>query len=244
MNPTTSDLPLGQQFELISDPIKIHKLLERLQVAHALISIKLSGTGGIFNSMILQVDSNRHWLIIDELHPEEGHKKLLELRKLSVFGDFDGVDIRFDGDLIEYGTESNIFFYRLNFPEKLKYFQRRSSYRVRVLRASTIPVKFIAADGATANGDLYNISAGGIAAKFSQHLPKSMARGETVPECELAFPDGEKIVCPIEIRHVMAGKGNDQIVVGARFASLNKVQQRLLNRFIASIEREIRRKST
>ncbi len=244
MDSTDSDSPQGQPFELVNDPVKIHKLLERLQQAHALIAVRLSGIGGSFNSMVLEVDAHRNWLILDELHPQEGHKKLIEMRKLQFFGDFDGVDLRFDGDVIEHGTQSNIHFYKLKFPETIKYYQRRSTYRVRVLRTSAIPVSFVAKDSATAQGELHNISAGGLAVKFLSFVPASIARGEIVPECELAFPNGEKIVCPVEIRHVVSGRNNNQAVVGARFIGLSKIQQRMLSRFIASIEREIRRKST
>jgi c-di-GMP-binding flagellar brake protein YcgR len=178
------------------------------------------------------------------LNPQEGHKKLVEVRRLSAFGDHEGVDIRFDASVLDFDSQANIYFYRLQFPKTVKYFQRRSSYRVRVLRTSAIPVRLVAKSGAVAKGELYNISAGGLAVKFLNRLPAGFERGEIVQDCELAFPDGGKIVCTVEIRHVMTGRNDDQPIVGLRFTTLNTTQQRLINRFIATIEREIRRKST
>jgi c-di-GMP-binding flagellar brake protein YcgR len=218
--------------------------VERLQVSHTLVAIRLEGVPGTFSSMILEIDANRGWLSIDELTPQDGHRRLVELRKLTLLGDHEGVEIRFDADVLEFGTQANIHFYRLRFPTVLKYFQRRSSYRVKVLRTSAIPVTLVAKDSAVAKGELYNISAGGVAVKFVSQLPASIARGEIVPECELALPDKTKVVCPVEIRHVMSARGDDQSIVGVRFVSLNTTQQRMIDRFIATIEREIRRKST
>lgn len=234
----------GQQYEIIDDPAKIRGLLERIQASRSMLSIRIPSISDTFNSMVLEIDPDDRWLMIDELHPEEGHAKFISQRKLSVFGEFDGVDIRFDSTLLEVGMQSNIHFYKIHLPKTLKYFQRRSAYRVRVLRATEIPVIIMVADGEYSKGALYNISSGGLGIKFTRSPPKAIDRGQLIPECEIRFPDGEKFICALEARHLMAIRNNEQALLGARFLRLNTTQQRIINRFIASLERESRRKAT
>jgi len=243
MSANESDLLVGQQFEIIEDPAKIHVLLEHVQTSRALLSIKVPPAAAIYNSMIMEIDARHRWLAIDELHPEEGHKLFVAQRKLTVFGDYDGVDIRFDAPLLEVGVQSKLNFYKIQFPSKLKYFQKRSSYRVRLLRASAIPVVLMFGPGDYAKGDLYNISSGGMGIKFIRTIPKAPDPGQLIPECEIRFPDGEKFVCALEARHMINIKSNDQALLGVRFIKLNTAQQRTINRFIASLEREARRKA-
>lgn len=231
------------QYELIDEPAKISKLLERMQNAHTLLSVRVPGSNLAYNSMILQIDAGREWITLDELHPGEGHTRLLEARKLTANGDFDGVELVFDATVIEHDKQSNIYFYRVSFPQRVKYFQRRSSYRVRVLKSSSLPVILVVDASNYLQGQLHNVSAGGVAIRFTRPLPGIIQRGQLIPECELRLPEGEKIVCSVEIRHVAREGQTSNTLVGARFSKLGTVQQRTLNRFIASIERELRRKS-
>lgn len=244
MTAEKSELLDGQQYEVIEDPVKIRGLIERILANRSLLSVRIPSVSGTFNSMVLEIDPGSHWIMIDELHPAEGHAKFITQKKLSVYSEFDGVDIRFDSTLIEVGTQQNIHFYKIHLPNTLKYFQRRSAYRVRVLRATEIPVIIMVTAGEYSKGALYNISSGGLGIKFTRKLPRTIEHGQHIPECEIRFPDGEKFVCALEARHLMSIRDNEHALLGARFIKLNTVQQRTINRFIASLERESRRKAT
>ena len=185
MSSKESATVLEQQFETIEDPAKIHALLEHVQSSRALLSIKVPTATKIYNSMIMEIDAQHRWISIDELHPADGHKLFLAQRKLTVFGVYDGVDIHFDASLLETGKQSELNFYKIRFPATLKYFQRRSSYRVRLLRSSTIPVILMFAPGDYAKGDLYNISTGGMGIKFTRTIPRAPDPGQLIPECEI-----------------------------------------------------------
>jgi c-di-GMP-binding flagellar brake protein YcgR len=244
MSVNDGDNASDQEFEVVNDPVKIHRYLERMQSRHLLLQTKVPTVNGYFNSVILEIDPDRGWLTLDELHPAPGHEKLLAQRRLTVFGECDGVDLRFDCNLVEIGSQKNIYFYRVSFPASLKYFQKRSAYRVRVQRAAPVPVILMIADGEYAKGELFNISTGGMAVKLTRAIPKNLERGQIIPECELRLPDGEKFVCSLELRHVKPVEGKDLVLLGGRFLRLNPAQQRTIARFIASLEREQRRKAT
>jgi c-di-GMP-binding flagellar brake protein YcgR len=244
MHTTDAEISNDQQFEIVEDAAKIHALLEHVQTSRALLSIRVPTATATYNSMIMEIDAQHRWISIDELHPAEGHTLFLAQRKLTVFGEYDGVDIRFDGQLMEAGVQAKINYYKIKFPAKLKYFQKRSAYRVRLLRSSAISVILKFGPGDYAKGDLYNISAGGLGIKFMRTIPTAPNPGQQIPECEIRFPDGDKFVCALEARHMINIKNNEQALLGARFIKLNTVQQRTVDRFIASLEREARRKAT
>lgn len=244
MNTQDAETPSGQPYELLDDRVKIRSLLDRIQASRALLSVRIPSVSGLFTSLILNIDHDAGWIMIDELNPEEGHRKFLDVRKLTVYSEFDGVDIRFDGTLIEAGIQDKIYYYKINFPDTLKYFQRRSAYRVHVLRATEIAVILMVTDGEYYKGTLYNISSGGLGIKFTKAAPKGIQHGQIIRECEIRFPDGEKFICALEARHLILIRNNEQSLLGARFINLNNVQQRTINRFIALLEREVRRKAT
>ncbi len=244
MRTEPSDAPIDQQFEVVTEAAKIHALLEHVQTSRALLSINVPTTTATFNSMIMEIDAAHRWIAIDELHPAEGHKLFLAQRKLTVFGVYDGVDVRFNAQLLEVGKQSDLNFYKIKFPNELHYFQRRSAHRVRLLRANTIPVILMFGPGDYAKGELYNLSTGGMGIKFTRTIPKTPPPGQQIPECEIRFPDGEKLICALEARHMINIKNHQQALLGVRFTKLNAAQERTINRFIAMLEREARRKAT
>lgn len=232
------------QYELINDAAIVRKFMHRLHDHHALLSVRVGNHRDLFNSVILDVDEDGEWIEIDELHPEEGHKLFLAEKTIHVTSEFDGIDLVFDSELLDATTKSNIYVYTVAIPKKLKYFQRRSTFRVRMLRSAAIAVFIRLPDGASIQGELYNLSSGGVGIKFPKTVPRSVSRGVLIPECELRLTRDERVVCALETRHVIPDRSGASTLLGGRFVHLTPTQQRMINRFIATVEREQRRKAT
>ena len=148
----------SQNYEKITDEAKLNALLERIFDSHSLLSVTLSGEQAIFNSALISIDTNKNNIVIDELHPERGNDKLQPSCKINIFTGIQGVDISFQCKLLETGKQSGILYHVLSYPEHIKYYQRRKSYRVQVIRSLAVNATLTTPDGQTIKGELHNIS--------------------------------------------------------------------------------------
>ncbi len=91
------------QTERIEDPLRILRLLERLRSSHSLISVSHPGFSEPCSSSILEVDPARGLVLLDELLPFEGQRRLRTDRPVSVMGRIQGVRTAFSGRLQDIG---------------------------------------------------------------------------------------------------------------------------------------------
>jgi len=240
----TRDILKKKQYEVISDPIHIKLYLKRILDNRTLLSTAIPGNESIFNSVMISIDNDKNKILIDQLHPEAGHAILLDKGKLTIFAGLEGIDISFQCVLMDVDETSGIPFYTLSFPQNIKYYQRRSSYRVDIIRSMHIPIILTCTSGEIITGELDNISTGGMRVRFSKPFPDVIENGLSLPRCELELPDEGLIMFSVEIRHVIQAKKPALGYLGLRHDNLNTLEQRSINRFVTSLERELRRRKT
>jgi len=238
-----SNIKKQQQYEVISDPVQVRVYLKRILDNRTLLSAAIPDNAGIFDSVMISIDNDKSQLLIDQLHPEYGHNKLLEKGKLTIFAGLEGIDLSFQCILFDVDEKSGIPFYTLSFPQNIKYYQKRSSYRVQIIRSLSIPISLTFSSGETHVGELDNISTGGLRVRFSTDLPNDLKNGEILPRCELKLPEEGLMTISVEVRHIVFGKKGSLGYLGLRYDNLNTLDQRSINRFVTSLERELRRRT-
>jgi len=238
-----SDIKYKQQYEIISDPVQIKIFLKRILDSRTLLSATIPGDNEIFNSVTISIDNDNHQFMIDQLHPEHGHARFLQKNKLTIFAIIDDIDLSFTCVLVDVNEESGIPFYTLSFPQSIKYYQKRSSYRVQIIRSLSIPVILTCDSDEKFEGELDNISSGGMRIRFADNLPQTMKNGLSIKKCAFELPDEGYMLCSAELRHIAHGERGNLSYMGIHFEGLNPLDQRSINRFVTSIERELRRRT-
>lgn len=228
--------------EAITDPARIAGILYRIRDSHLLISIAFPNSRQLYNSAILEIDPNSKYIEIDELNPEQGHKKLLNIQTLTANTKLDGVNISFKCQLIEIGHESDIAFYRMTFPEKLLYRQQRAHYRVQISAALDIPISIRRDDGTVLNGKVRDISAGGVGMRFTINASDELLQGEYIPKCIVNLADNKIIKSAIEVRFHHKLPDKRICLVGARFVGMSNHERDEIIKFVTIIDRESRQK--
>lgn len=225
----------------VNHPVQIAGILRRLQDAHALIHVSLPGQGDSWLSTIIEVQQSNGQLLIDELSPREGNGALQRVRRAIVSAQIQGVDISFATNLIESDEADGLLFHRMAMPDMVRYWQRRSSFRARVGASAVIPVQLEREDGLQLGGELFDISVGGIGSRHKATTGVLPLLGEIWEECRITLPDRQQITCGLEIRYVGAGERNG-LRIGARFVDIQRANLKLVENFIAHLEREALRK--
>ncbi len=229
--------------EQVSDPAQIVALLRKVKDSRTLIQVTVPGRAIEYNSALLDINQEQGFLILDELTPADGHQSLCEQRRLTAVIRLRGVDMRFTSKVQEIGGQAGIAFYRVELPTQLYYCQRRAFYRVKIGMGLTVPFSITQESSKTLEGRLDDISVTGIRAELKQQL--LFDRGDLLPTCAIQLPNGEKVICEIEVRHISKDEPHKIFHLGARFVNLDRLRLNTLKRFVAEAERALlRRKLT
>lgn len=215
-------------------------LLRRLRDQRVLLSVRVPGHSGLFNSLLLEVDPDRSLILLDELNPRQGHELVCQTGQLRVHCQCQGVELSFDCDVEVHPARSGISFYRAALPEAIDYLQRRSSFRVRVSVDLAVPVRLPLDKTTTAvEAELYDLSLGGLGATLDSAVELKL--GQVLP-CVIQLPKGEALDATIEIRFIRVDAAKSTQRIGASFRNLEPVQKQLVRRFVAQLEREMLRR--
>ena len=238
--PPAKPFDFRSEGEQLTDPIQIAALLKKVKDSRTLIQVTIAGQSTEYNSALLDIDAEHGYLLLDELTPPEGHHRLSEVRRLTAVIRLRGIDLRFSTRLQQIGGQSGIAFYRVDFPQQLHYRQRRAYYRVKLGLGLMVPFSIAHAASKALEGQIDDISVGGIRAQLSQQVPFKL--GDLVPGCTIQLPTGEKIDCEIEVRYISQDEQHRKSHLGARFVNLDRARQNTLKRFAAEAERELLRR--
>lgn len=230
------------QTERITDPARIAQLLKRIKDSRALLSVTVPAVTDVFLSAILHVDPAGGYFELDELAPADGHLALVAAARLNAFAQCSGVDLSFTAVLQSVERDSNGNFYRVAFPSVLYYRQRREHYRVRVSRGQTVPLLISLAEDHAIEGLLHDISAGGLGGEFQRYQGPALALGQVLPDCELRLHGHLPVRISLEVRFVSADEPLHRVRLGARFVDIGRHEQKLIEQFVASLDREWRRR--
>ncbi len=228
--------------EKITHPAQIAGLLRRVHEERALLTISLPGSNDQFKSVVLEVDLAKNFVLLDELHPHDGHGRLLAVKKFHAHTRLKGVDISFGGILEGATQENGMALYQVALPTQILYRQRRSSFRVRVGAGLIVPVTLSNQNLLQLQGELCDISTGGIGLRLKLDPTQAIDNGSIFPDCNIQLPSNEHVHSGLELRFISPADARNMVRFGGRFLGLESSNQKLIEHFVASLERELLRR--
>lgn len=121
-----------------------------------------------------------------------------------------GITLAFESQLQLVGSNSlsNKLFAecRVEFPKTVIYTQLRQAVRINCENIEKIPVTFFDGSGNHLDGEVADISAGGVKVKMMGDLSSQFKPTQTISDCRLRFPDGSVIELRVKILGVMYDK--------------------------------------
>jgi c-di-GMP-binding flagellar brake protein YcgR len=228
--------------EKITHPGQIAGLVSRMHEERAHLNVTIPGTRGIYNTAVVRVNPASGHFFMDELHPSDGHDHFLHAKKLLAFTRLKGVELSFACHLGNVTVENGLSLYEIPLPDLINYRQRRAAYRVHVGAGLAVPVVLRDRDMQRLEGLLCDISAGGIGAKIKGKHAAAAEEGMIIPECEIQLPSGDTIACALEVRFISPPDAQGNVRIGGKFRALDKSQEKIVERFVVALERELLRK--
>ncbi len=234
--------PRNDNSIVINDADEIHALLKKLFKKHSLLTIHIGEVDDYFGSTILEINEDEKYLVLDELHPVEGHEFVDTGTRFRINAQYGGALVRFSGVVEAISSNPTAAYYKIPLPRKVDYQQRRSAYRVQVGINQTIPVQLVTEDDVMLNAELRDISLGGVSLRLRDVPHVSLEYGDHIPTCMIKITDERKILASLNVCHVERKRGIGTVRIGAQFAEMSNYDQRELEHLVAEMEREMIKK--
>ncbi len=236
------DSDYQQQYEEVTSATRITAILRPLQQQHSIVSIAVPSAKCLYNSTLLEVNPEQGYLLLDELHPREGHARLGTASKIGLSAHREGIEIKMILEISEIGSDNGVAFYKTPYPKLIRYRQRRRAFRVPVSAAQPIPVELVDEQDNAFCGELHDISAEGMCVRFPPKAAIPEGEKTQALTCTITLPGEKRVKGRFILRRITQHETSRCIQVGGNFDQLDKTQARLIERFVLEIQRESRRK--
>jgi len=220
-------------------------LLDQILQAHLLLNATAATTSGAQKASTMLLDSSPEegTITIDALSPIDKNKGLKPGSAFKLDGAINGTNFSFQSRIkkILQDQEGNLSF-QLRFPEKIHSELQRDSFRVNVSVIKELKVLLYTEDDDPLVGYLRDISATGFRVEFKGKPHAHFSSTDRTAKCLIQLPDSTKVECQAKIMHVGYNPDLDICKLGCKYTDIPGQGQRIINRFINNIQRELKRK--
>lgn len=225
--------------EQSTDQIRIKGFLKRLFDQRALLTVKLLERQEDFTTMLIGIEAEHNQLLLDALRPDVGNALIGQLGKAVIRGNVDGINLSFETQLIATQIENNIPLHVITFPTVINYLQRRETIRIKLGAARALTVALSLDKTLSFEGQILDISAGGLGIQVEKKLPPQVEVGQRL-QCSFRLPleADQSITSDVIVRIINPPiPGRNHSFLGVQFIDLLKPQQRLLEKAIMNLQR-------
>ncbi|WP_455211013.1 flagellar brake protein [Kaarinaea lacus] len=228
------------QYETIEKPQRIFSLLKPAIGSETSLKIVPDHSDELFQSSLLNIDYERKLLSIKKINYTFGHLMVIDAKSLTIYSQHDGAEVAFTTYLSRY-SERNGGYYEIQFPQQVKYCQRRMSHRVHISFALNIRAELYTEKGQKVEAYLRDISAEGLRLQISEVNPNEFKEKAIIKNCVINLPDSEQINCTLQVQHKHNHVRNKGCTIGGSFFAMSAAQQKDIQKFISGLERRLLR---
>ncbi len=230
-------------FERISSSELVAGYLRRLMDAHTLLKVSIPKHTEICNTIMVIINENENFLILDKLHPESGHIAFMEKKRCAIEAHLQGVSMGFTAQLEKLIEHEDSPAYRISFPKEMLYHQKRSAFRAPVGVSNEIKVTLSGEDNSLHTGTLCNISTGGFCVNLRKQTAEKLKIGEIFDTCRFTTNAGVSIESAAEVRNIKINDDKKIYRAGMSFVEISPQELRAVQRFVLTLERELIKRS-
>jgi len=229
--------------ETISDHEEIATRLSLLLTSRATLGVSIEEGHEVYLSRALEIMPEAGYLVLDELTPAEGHRRLRSGSRLLVTARSRGTLLRFFCEVQDIAEDHGMAYYRLRWPRLIGMQQRRHHFRVFVPLSQRLPVLLSTDEDVCIQGELRDLSVSGFSARLPEQLTVRLVAGQVLPSCRLTLPELGQLIVPVELRYLDPPRDQRRSLrIGGRFLRISTQTERQLQKMVRAIEREAQRR--
>ena len=220
-----------------------YRQLETLRRRHSFIEVKFPRLERSFQSLILELEPEDGYLVIDELFPPQGRDAVLEGDIVQINSRAPDIAVTFTTRLLQREMVAQAPAYRLELPEDIGVDLRRHAFRVYVEREPGLSLAIPAGDAEPLDARIVNLSADGIKLDIGGDASALLEQRPLLEGCVIRLPSGVDIDCTIELRNAYRMRTPAQhTLLGGLLTVALPAQRSKLDQFLAAVQRKQRRR--
>lgn len=246
----------SSQGRTITRPEGIYRLLQSLKSKHSSLGLNFASVADSYTSLILAVNYKEGFFLLDEVTPKWGDNLMAKAVPFSLIGFSDGCKITIEnlqatGRAVKEGSPV----YKVPFPKKLHFLQRRQFFRaqirlslkIKVQLGVTLPVEkrdeydnLLPPDPPTwlHEGVLRDLSAQGCQIELEGDYSTKLEKNTCYPLCYITFPNGERLEIEITLRHLDYDPITKITSLGCQFTQLDQILDRRISFIVNELQRD------
>ncbi|WP_031405008.1 flagellar brake protein [Thiomonas sp. FB-Cd] len=223
---------------------KAERVLTRIALEREALAIIPSEHAEEFTSLVLHIDRAENQLIIDDLNPAHGNRRVAEGQPFFCLGRSDGVYVGFQSHLLKTTHWEGYGALCIAYPDTTYYLQRRSYYRVTVSAGDVNHVEVQRRGARSLKGQCHDISGSGMRILVEVPTDFSLTEGEYIPLVRFEL-DGIELASEAQIRSIgplrSAKVRQPMRTVGVQFLNMTAAFERRVTNYVQRRDRELLR---
>ena len=211
-----------------------------------------------YSSIVLDVDSKKGCYVLGDLMPKEGNEIMVEEAAFQASASDLGVNVNFSGKAFRAVRENGTHSFYVELPDDLDHQQQRNSFRVSVPSYKEVSVALPLSLEVVANtadekqqpeqsadkviADVLDISLTGCRIRFPCDVGNLLEKTKLLHGAELRIGGEQTLTFDIDLCNIIGLDDRKRSIVGAKFYRLPPKTEQEITRFIALLQRELRRK--
>lgn len=246
--PSATEQKEDDRRHLVTRKASIFSVLRSLQKHRSPLTITFRGHNKqAYTSIVLKVDLDEGYFILDEIAPPSGHQRAMDGGIFSIQANDKGVQVVFGNNtVVGVGRNDGAAIYKIPLPKQLLYKQRRDAFRAHIAIADQAEVKLISYERQKPLvGHIIDISSTGCKIEFPYLVDPAFEELEVFDEVSFDLPESEfdtSVLCAAEARRAVYFEDKKMTQCGFRFLNPDGRNQREIDRFVSYLQREARRR--
>lgn len=211
--------------------------LQQAMMGRELVEVSLAGDDKVYQSLILELDSDEKTILIDELFPGTYQGIPGQLLSVSI-RQKGGRSIKFDSVILQRHSFDDAPIYVIAMPGSLDLDQRRAAFRLPIASNIVVESRFTGPDRCQRLARLRNVSADGLCLETECEGDLKLICGDVLNDVTFEL-SGVYIECDATVRNVVCDEESLQPWrIGVEFVRMPIIEHRQLELAILQIQRE------
>ena len=219
--------------------IRLNELCDK----HTFVNVEFTNAENqSYQSLIIKVDNKQQSLLIDELYPVDPSLVVSPGEAIQITTSGKGVPVKFASVIEAVEMFEGSPAYRVALPRKLSANQRREFFRIPIHQDMGLRFQVPVEGGSVRTCVLLNLSSNGVRFTIDKNITEQFRLDRMIRQARMTMPDGTVFYCDLEVRSYEYRKIPDRFtIIGARLVDVLKKDQKQLDNFLISKQREIRK---
>lgn len=212
-----------------------HKDLWHLLNNRQLLEARVEGSGLSYQTIIVAIDVQRGLLWLDDLFPSQHLLEVGDIITLRHHRNEEQLSI--SAPILAWGKNYGAQGFAIALPNEVSYLPRRRYPRVELSSSNAISVKIRPIGQDISQGNVQDISAGGLRLSVPGNLLGQLRHGALLPLCELRLSDELHIRCSARIRAFRLVRNLQRYTqVSIEFVDLAPERRAQLEQFVNNLQ--------